>query len=225
MSTSYSSLNPGSADAAAVGAASLDHDGALDDHATAESNQVLERLRAQKEAVVERMQPQIDAVSSFARNDPTKAVLIAAATGAALMAIIALLTRSSSRASAARSVASIRDAALSLADRAQLVAAGAIDAARRRSGDVREQAEEGRRRFSDLQQRASDAADSVAETVSDTLQSLREQAAPVVDRLRPQFEAVANYAKEDPARAAIGLATAGAAILGLIALIGKSRGD
>jgi diacylglycerol kinase len=44
----------------------------------------------------------------------------------------------------------------------------------------------------------------------------------VVDRLKPQFDAVASYAKEDPARAALGVATAGAVLFGLMALIRRS---
>jgi hypothetical protein len=54
-----------------------------------------------------------------------------------------------------------------------------------------------------MQKRASDVADSVAETWA----SLREQAAPVVDKLKPQIDALATYAKEDPTRAALGVAT------------------
>ena len=47
----------------------------------------------------------------------------------------------------------------------------------------------------------------------------------MVDRLRPQIDAAAAYAKDDPVRAAIGLAAAGAIIAGLIALTRSSDDD
>ena len=62
-------------------------------------------------------------------------------------------------------------------------------------------------------------AGAVADSVTDTWQTLREQAAPVIERLRPQIDAAASYAKEDPARAAIGVATAGAVLFGLLSLL------
>ena len=75
------------------------------------------------------------------------------------------------------------------------------------------------------QQRASAAADSVSESVAETWKKVRDQAAPVVDRIKPQIEAAAAYAKEDPARTALGLAAAGAIIAGLIALARRSEDD
>ena len=51
----------------------------------------LQKLREQTDAVVQRVRPQIDAVSDYVRNEPTKALLVSAATGAALMGLIALL--------------------------------------------------------------------------------------------------------------------------------------
>ena len=41
-----------------------------------ESNRVLQKIRDKTDAVVERIQPKIAAVSDYARNEPTKAVLI-----------------------------------------------------------------------------------------------------------------------------------------------------
>ena len=52
-----------------------------------ESNRVLQKIRDKTDAVVERIQPRIAAVSDYARSEPTKAVLIAAAAGAGLMAL------------------------------------------------------------------------------------------------------------------------------------------
>jgi ElaB/YqjD/DUF883 family membrane-anchored ribosome-binding protein len=169
------------------------------DKAATESNRILRQLRRRTDAAVERIQPKIDAVSNYARSDPTKAVLIAAATGAALMGLLALLVRSRR--------ASRPDAALDLADRAHVAATDAIDAAQRHAGDAQQKAEA-------LQKRAG----AVADSVSETWQNLREQAAPVIERLRPQIDAVATYAKEDPVRAALGVATAGAVLIGLLSL-------
>lgn len=177
-----------------------------------ESNRVLQMLREKTDAVVESIQPRIDAVSTYARNEPTKAILIAAASGAMLMALVGLLVRSNrpSR-SSPRTMAAIRDAAIDLADRAHSVASGAIGAAQQRASNAQQ-------RVGDMQKRAGEVADSVAET----WQNLRDQAAPVVERLKPQFDAVASYAKEDPTRAALGVATAGAVLFGLLALIRRS---
>jgi len=44
----------------------------------------------------------------------------------------------------------------------------------------------------------------------------------VVDKLKPQIDALASYAKEDPTRAALGVATAGALVIGLLAML-RSR--
>ena len=180
-----------------------------------ESNRVLQKLRDKTDAVVESIQPQIAAVSTYARNEPTKAVLIAAATGAALIGLIGLMIRSSrptAISSGARTMAAIRDAAIDLADRAHSVASDAIGTAHKRASDAQQ-------RVDAVQKRAGEMADSVAETWA----NLREQAAPVVERLKPQVAAVASYAKEDPVRAALGVATAGAVLFGLLALIRHSR--
>lgn len=185
------------------------------EQAARESNRVLQKLRDKTGAVVDRIQPKIDAVSDFARNDPTKALLVSAAVGAALMGLLSLLVRSGGRASpGARAMASIRDAALDLADRAHVAATDAIDAAHQRAADAQTKAE-------DLQKRAGD----VADRVTETWQNLREQAAPVIERLKPQLDAVASYAKDDPVRAALGVATAGAVLFGLMSLIKRSGAD
>jgi ElaB/YqjD/DUF883 family membrane-anchored ribosome-binding protein len=180
----------------------------LAEKAARESARVMQKLRDKKDAVVDSIQPKIDAVSSYARNDPTKAVLIAAATGAALMGLIGLVVRARRPASpGARAMSSIRDAALDLADRAHVAATDAIDAAQQRASVAQQ-------RVDDLQTRAGAAAD----RVTDTWQSLREQAAPVIEKLRPQLDAVASYAKEDPVRAALGVTTAAAVLFGLLSM-------
>ncbi len=181
----------------------------LADKAAQESRRVLKNLRERTDSVVDRIQPKIDAVSDFARNDPTKAMLIAATTGAALMGLVSLLARTGRPATpGARAMASIRDAALDLADRAHVAATDAIGAAHSRASDTQQAVD-------DLQKRAG----AMADSVTDRWQNLREQAAPVIERFRPQIDAVASYAKDDPVRAALGVATAGAVLFGLLSLV------
>jgi ElaB/YqjD/DUF883 family membrane-anchored ribosome-binding protein len=180
----------------------------LAERAARESNRVMQKLRDKTDAVVDSIQPKIDAVSSYARNDPTKAVLIAAATGAALMGLLGLIVRARRPASAgARAMSSIRDAALDLADRAHVAATDAIGAAHQRASVAQQQVD-------DMQTRAG----AVADRVTETWQNLREQAGPVIEKLRPQLDAVASYAKEDPVRAALGVTTVAAVLFGLLSL-------
>ena len=177
-------------------------------------------MRDQTDAVVKRIQPQIDAVSSYARNEPTKAMLMSAAAGAALMGSSPSWSarrprlRGRLRASSGqRTLSAIREAALDLADRAHSVAP-------RRSihpQACRSALGAGERRRHRARLRRAEAAESVSDTVAEAWESLRDQAAPVVDQLRPQLEAPANYAKDEPARAALGIAAAGAVLIGLIA--------
>ena len=209
----------------------------------AETRTAVQKLREQADAVVERIQPQINAVSTYVRDEPTKALLISAAAGAALMGLFALVVRSSGRsqvpgASAGRSaMAAIRDAALDLAESAQTMALDALEATRTRAADAFEATQKRatdalgatQKRAADAlgatQQRASAAADSVSESVAETWKKVRDQAAPVVEKIRPQIDAAAAYAKEEPARTALGLAAAGAIIAGLIALARQSEDD
>ena len=208
-----------------------------------ESMTAVQKLREQADAVVQRIQPQIAAVSTYVRDEPTKALLLSAAAGAALMGVIALIVRSSGRsqvpgASAGRSaMAAIRDAALDLADSAQSMALDALEATKQRAADAFESTQKRaadalgttQKRAGDAlgstQKRASAAADSVAETVANTWKKVRDQAGPVVDKIKPQIDAAAAYAKEEPARTALGLAAAGAIIAGLIALARQSEDD
>ena len=201
----------------------------------------VQKLREQADAVVQRIQPQIAAVSTYARNEPTKALLISAATGAALMGLIALIVRSSGRSApsslASSTMAAIRDAALDLADSAQAMVADALDATRSRAADAldatrsraAEAVDSARNRALSAadatRNRAAAAAEGVSESVAETWKKVRDQAAPVVDKVRPQVEAAANYVKEDPTRAALGLAAAGAIIAGLVALARQASAD
>jgi ElaB/YqjD/DUF883 family membrane-anchored ribosome-binding protein len=242
-----------------------------DSETTADETQTaVQRLREQADAVVQRIQPRIAAVTTYAREEPTKALLISAATGAALMGLVALIVRASSSRStvpgqaraaslASSTMAAIRAAALDLADRAQTMASDALDSAQQRAASALDSAQQHassaldaakarandalgatKKRASDTfdasQKRASDAlddakkrasaaADSVSGSVGDAWKSVREQAQPVVDKVKPQLDAVANYAKEDPARAALGAAAAAALVIGLVALVRRSQDD
>ena len=217
-----------------------------------EAATTLQKLRAQTDAVVERVRPQIDALSGYVRDEPTKSLLVAAATGAALMGLIALLTRPQSRtdelsSNAHSMLATMRDAALNLADRAHSAVDQAAATARKYTAQGQAYADKGQK-YTDraskflaqsqkdadkaqkkamkaaekAQEQAESAGDDVSSTVADAWQSLRDQAAPVVDKLRPQIDAVTSYAKDEPARAALGVAVAGAALLGLLALVNRS---
>lgn len=79
--------------------------------------------------------------------------------------------------------------------------------------------------FAAAKHKAGDASDAAATAMSDAWSSLREHADPVVERLRPQLEAAARYAREDPTRAALGVATAGALLIGLYALTRSSSDE
>jgi len=211
--------------------AAATEESAADEQGT-EPRTAVQKLREQADAVVERIQPQIAAVSTYVRDEPTKALLISAAAGAALMGVIALIVRSSGRsqvpgASAGRSaMAAIRDAALDLADSAQTMALDALEATQKRAADALGTSQKrAADAVSTTQKRAAAAADSVAETMADTWKKVRDQAAPVVEKIKPQIDAAAAYAKEEPARTALGLAAAGAIIAGLIALARQSEDD
>jgi ElaB/YqjD/DUF883 family membrane-anchored ribosome-binding protein len=196
-----------------------------------DSTSAVQKLRDQADAVVQRIQPQIAAVSTYARNEPTKALLISAATGAALMGLIALMVRAGGRSSttapsASSMMAAIRDAALDLADSAQSMAADVLDTTQKRAAAALDTTKKRAAAAVDSSRSsAAAAADSVSETVADTWKKVRDQAAPVVDKVRPQVEAAANYVKEDPTRAALGLAAAGAIIAGLVALARQASDD
>jgi len=176
-----------------------------------DSMTAMQKLREQADAAVQRIQPQIAAVSTFARNEPTKALLISAAAGAALMGLIALMVRSSNRspmafggsalAAGASAMAAIRDAALDLADSAQSMADDALESGRKRASDASDSLSKrayaaadnvGKRasaaadgvskRAAAAVDSVSAAADSVAEAAVDAWQKVRDQAAPMVAR-------------------------------------------
>lgn len=206
-----------------------------------EAMTAVQKLREQADAVVQRIQPQIAAVSTYAREEPIKSLLISAAAGAALMGLIALVARSGGRSSASSlagsTMAAIREAALDLADSAQSMVADVMDATQKRAAAAVDGVSRRAAAAADgvtkrataaadgVSQRAAAAADDVSGAVADAWQKVRDQAAPVVDRVRPQLEAATTYVKDDPARAALGLATIGAIVAGLYALSRRSDDD
>ena len=195
-----------------------------------DSTSAVQKLRDQADAAVQRIQPQIAAVSTYARNEPTKALLISAATGAALMGLVVLMARGGGRSSpsslASSTMGAIRDAALDLADSAQSMAADVLDGTQKRAVAALDTTKKRATAAVDAtRSSAAAAADSLSETVADTWKKVRDQAAPVVDKIKPQIDAAAAYAKEEPARTALGLAAAGAIIAGLIALARQSEDD
>jgi ElaB/YqjD/DUF883 family membrane-anchored ribosome-binding protein len=160
----------------------------------------------QASAVLDTIRPRIDAVSDYARAEPTKAMLIAAATGAGLMALVAL---AAGRSSSSR----VKDL-----DRSDLAAALRSFAASAPKA-VNDAADAGRKQASTMADAGREHASAAADALADGWKQLREQAGPVMDRIRPQIDAVTTFAKEDPIKAAAGVAIAGAVLAGLVALL------
>lgn len=174
------------------------------------ASRAADAVRHQADAALDQIRPKIDAVSEYARNEPAKALLIAAATGAGLMALIALATRSTGSSKPAAAVASSvekSDFASALRDLASRIPTAAVAATA-----ASDAADASKARISSI-------AESVADSVTDTLKNWRDQASPVVDRIRPQLDAVTTYAKEEPVKVALGVAVTGAILAGLVAAL------
>ena len=186
----------------------------------AEAEGTLARLRLQADELVDRLRPRVDAVASYVRDEPTKAVLISAAVGAGLMGLIALMVRPSRSMPALPSsmpttMSAIRNAAMDLAGQAQDIASQALGKAQKRAEKEKKTA----------MAAVDDATSGLSDTVADAWKSLREQAAPVVDRIRPQIDAATAYVKDDPTRATLGAVAAGAVLLGLLTMLGGSKDE
>ena len=69
-------------------------------------------------------------------------------------------------------------------------------------------------------QKAHDALDGL----TNTMQSVKEQANATLEKLRPQIDTVASYAKEEPTKALLIAAAAGAIVSGLL-IAAARRGD
>lgn len=167
---------------------------------------MLQRLHGRADAAVERLRPQLDRVSTYAREEGTQ-VLLTVAAGVALVGVGLLLARAERSPARIRShsLGTMRETAHGLADRAHTIASGTSAIARR------------------LQKRAARAAHNVGESAADAWQHWWQHSAPAVDRIRPHADTVAAYAKEDPVRTALGIATAGALIFGVWAIGTISR--
>ncbi|MEP7057723.1 MAG: hypothetical protein ABI809_08130 [Caldimonas sp.] len=169
----------------------------------------MQSVKDQASATLERFRPQLDSVTSYAQQEPTKALLIAAAAGAGIMALAALASRGggSTRlpsASALRKAA--YDAAFGAADDARKSAQDAADDASSRT----------RSALKSTRNAAQSAYQSAYDGVADTMAQWKDQAAPLVDKIRPQIDTVMTYAKDDPGKALLIAAAAGAALMGLM---------
>jgi ElaB/YqjD/DUF883 family membrane-anchored ribosome-binding protein len=165
----------------------------------------MQGMKEKASATIERFRPQLDSVASYAKEEPTKAVLIAAAAGAGVMALIALSTRGS-RTPSARKLSKL---AADTVDEWRKAAADKSDSWRKAAGDGADRADSaidsGRK-----------AAQGAYEGLTDTMNQWKEQAASLVDKVRPQLDTVTDYAKDDPAKALLIAAAAGAALMGLV---------
>ena len=178
----------------------------------------MQSVKDQATATMERLRPQLDTVTNYAKDEPTKALLIAAAAGAGIMGLIALMARSSSG-SDMPSPKSLRKAAYDSLDELRKATASATDDWRKAASKAGDDATS---RASGAMDTAKGAAKAAYEGLADTMSQWKDQAAPIVDRIRPQMDAVTSYAKDDPAKALLIAAAAGAALMGLMNSLGRS---
>jgi ElaB/YqjD/DUF883 family membrane-anchored ribosome-binding protein len=189
----------------------------------------MQNVKDQANAALERLRPQIDTVANYAREEPGKALLISAAVGAGLMGLVALIARSGGGSSALPSTDKLRQAAADAADSLRQAASDSIARVRKAALAT---ADDARARAATRADDASDRADDLASTakgkarqaydsLADTMAQWRDQAGPLVDKVRPQLETVMDYAKDDPAKALLLAAAAGAALMGLLSTLTK----
>jgi ElaB/YqjD/DUF883 family membrane-anchored ribosome-binding protein len=193
-----------SADAAIRSARQKAHD-ALDG-----LTNTMQSVKDQASATLEKLRPQLDTVTTYAKEEPTKALLIAAAAGAGIMGLVALMSRSSG--GRALSAELLRSAAYDAGDNA-----------RRSARDIaREATDRASAKADALMKQTRGAAQNAYEGLTDTVQQWRDQAAPLVDKVRPQIDTVMTYAKDDPGKALLIAAAAGAALMGLMSSLTRS---
>ena len=169
----------------------------------------MQSVKEQASATLERFRPQLESVTSYAQQEPTKALLIAAAAGAGLMGLVALAGRSGS--TSLPSAKALRKAAYA-------AALGAAGTARKASKDAKEEAAS---RAEGAMKSTRKAAQTAYDGVAETMAQWKDQAAPIVDRIRPQIDTVMTYAKDDPGKALLIAAAAGAALMGLMSSISR----
>ena len=194
------------------------------------------RMRTVKEQAseqLERFRPQLDAVSNYAKEEPGKALLISAAVGAGLMGLVALMARTGGP--RMPSTESLRRAAADAADSVRKVALDSIDKVRKAAGESADDARKAAAAQADdmrktAMARMQDVADDVSsqakgrakaayDSLSDTMEKWRDQAQPLVDKVKPQLDQVMDYAKDDPGKALLLAAAAGAALMGLMSTL------
>lgn len=204
--------NTATADAAGRSARQVAHD-ALD-----ALSGTAHRVKDKAGATLERVRPQLDSVAAYAKDEPTKALLIAAAVGAGVIGLITLVNRSGSRGNRAPSGRHLRRAASATADDWRQAAAARADDWRKAATQATDNASaQADAALDSVRNAAQTAYDSLGETV----QQWRDQAAGLAERVRPQLETVTNYTREDPAKALLIAAAAGAALMGLVSTIGR----
>jgi len=191
----------------------------------------MQSVKDQASATLEKFRPQLDSMASYAKEEPTKALLIAAAAGAGIMGLVALMARGGGR--GALSADLLRSAVYDTSDRVRSAAYDTADHTRKSAREAaRDAADRAREAARDAADRASakaeslmkstrGAAQSAYEGLSDTVQQWKDQAAPLVDRVRPQIDAVTTYAKDDPGKALLIAAAAGAALMGLMSSLSR----
>ena len=167
------------------------------------------RIQAEASELLERLRPRIDAAAVYAKDEPIKSVLIAAACGALAMGLLTLMSRPPARPVKLRR--RMRRMAQSAADSAARMAHDTIDRASSASDTA----------IKSTRQAAGNAFDGLSETV----QNWREKAAPLVERFQPQIDTVTAYARKEPAKSALLVATAGAVVAGLLALANQDDDD
>lgn len=165
------------------------------------------------DAYEQSVKPRVEAVTNYAKEEPVKTLLIAAACGAAIMGLVALASRSSPVTEVAPRRA--RRMAQGMAGTAAQMAHDAIDRASH-------QADAAMQSTRTATQSARDTASSAYDSLSDTVKNWRDQAQPLVDRLQPQIDSLTTYAKNEPGKSALVVAAAGALIAGLVALATSS---
>jgi len=185
------------------------------------------------------VRPQLDKVANYAKEEPTKSILMAVVAGAVIVTLVTASRRSKPpvdvaaskkwlSAFAAEAADRARATAQDQADHAREVAEGAQGTALRKLREVAaEAADQFKSRKDDAVESAKAARDSAVESarraatqayegVSDRLQDLRGKADPLIEQIQPQLDNVAGYAKKNPLSALI-VATAAGALLSRLA--------
>ena len=208
------------------------------------------KAREQMSALAESVQPQIDELVIYIKDEPAKAVLIAAGAGALVAALLLSgRSRPGMLPSASRiggSLSGLVDSARDMLDQAGSMAAdGVSDAKKRFAGEADEHIAKGAKQARAARDAAADAAGKAADKAGDgwsdgmqslrdardsaigaarqtaerayddltrTLQDLRGKAAPLLDRVQPPIESVADYTKSSPFMALL-IAAVAAALL------------